>query len=148
ELTRAAVPRAPTRSACGSNGAAIRPQFLSERTSRDVVQAEKTRRVTPKNLIFIGGGDYQSGHDVDVLPGIDRHRAVIGAEHDAVDAEHLYRLAHVRCPEAHGVDVKPGEIIARSALASNDGALGHPVAAEPPAEIEPSDDRQKPAAHM
>src|SRR6266487_3921386 len=83
-----------------------------------------------------------------MLSGIDRHRAVIGAEHDAVDAEHLHRLAHVRRPEAHGVDVKLGEIIARPLLASDDGALGHAFAAEPPAEIEPSDDRQKSATHM
>src|SRR5262249_23780838 len=86
---------------------------LAEWTSREVAQAEKTRRVTPENLLFIGCGDYQSVHDVDVLPGIDRHRAVIGAEHDAIDAEHLHRLAHVRRPEAHGVDVKLGEISAR-----------------------------------
>src|SRR5499433_2681579 len=147
-LTRAAAPRAHTRNTYGANGAAFRLQSLPERTSREVVQAEKTRRVTPENLLFIGCGDYQSVHDVEVLPGIDRHRAVIGAEHDAIDAEHLHRLAHVRRPEAHGVDVKLGEIIARLLLAANDGALRHALAAEPPTEIEPSDDRQKSAAHM
>src|SRR5262249_39134357 len=136
ELTRAAAPRAHTRSTYGANGTAFRLQ-----SSREVVQTEKTRRVTPKNLLFIGCGDYQSVHDVDVLPGIDRHRAVIGAEHDPIHAEHLHRLAYVRRPEAHGVDVKFGEIIARPLLAANDGALRHALAAEPPAEIEPSDDR-------
>src|SRR5262245_42073819 len=87
ELMRAAARRAPTRSTYGANDAAFRLQSLPERTSREVVQVEKTRRVTPKNLLFIGCGDYQSVHDVNVLPGIDRHRAVVGAEHDAVDAE-------------------------------------------------------------
>src|SRR5262249_47017118 len=136
-------PRTHTRSTYGANGTAFRLP-----SSREVVQTEKTRRVTPKNLLFIGCGDYQSVHDVDVLPGIDRHRAVIGAEHDAIDTEHLLRLASVRRPEAHGVDVKFGEIIARPLLAANDGALRHALAAEPPAEIEPSNDRQKSAAHM
>src|SRR5262245_45604590 len=134
-LTRAAAPRAHTRSTYGANGAAFRLQSLPERPSPEVVQTEKTRRVTPKNLLFIGCGDYQSVHDVDVLPGIDRHRAVIGAEHDAIDAEHLHRLAYMRRPEAHGVDVKLGEIIARALLAANDGALRHALAAKPPAEI-------------
>src|SRR5215469_8608014 len=143
-----------------SNAASTHPQHLwsepcrissavlAERTSREVVQVEKPHRVTPKNLLFIGCGDYQSVHDVDVLSGIDRHRAVIGAEHDVIGAEHLHRLAHVRRPEAHGVDVKLGEIIARPLLAANDGALGHALAAEPPTKIEPSDSRQKPATHM
>src|SRR5262245_738466 len=129
-LTRAAAPRAHTRSTYGANDAAFRLQSLPERTSREVVQAEKTRRVTPKNLLFIGCGDYQSVHDVDVLPGIDRHRAVIGAEHDAIDAEHLHRLAHVRRPKAHGVDVKLGEIIARPLLAAKTGERGHDIAGD------------------
>src|SRR5215468_1475726 len=126
----------------------ISSAVLAERTSREVVQVEKPHRVTPKNLLFIGCGDYQSVHDVDVLPRIDRHRAVIGTEHDAIDAEHLHRLAHVRRPEAHGVDVKLGEIIARPLLAANDGALRHALAAQPPTEIEASDDRQQSPAHM
>ena len=38
--------------------------------------------------------------------GIDRHRALVGAEHYAVGAEHLDRLAHVRRPEAHRLDTQ------------------------------------------
>ena len=57
--------------------------------------------------------------DLDVLLRIDRHRAVVGAEHHAVGAEHLDRLAHMRRPEAHGVDVKQLEILARPPLAAD-----------------------------
>src|SRR5262249_47104026 len=74
--------------------------------------------------------------------------AVVGAEHDAIDAEHVYRLSHMRRPEAHGVDAEMGEVVARPLLAADHRALGHALAAEPPAEIEPPDDRQEPAAHV
>ena len=51
---------------------------------------------------------------------IDRHRTVVGAEHHPVDAEHLDRLAHMRRPEAHGVDAETREIAAGQLLAADD----------------------------
>src|SRR5262249_51084674 len=148
ELTRAAAPRAPTRSTYGANGAAFRLQSLpSEPHAR--LSKPKKRAALRQRIFSLSAAEITSPFTMSMCsPGIDRHRAVIGAEHDAIDAEHLHRLAHVRRPEAHGVDVKLGEIIARPLLAANDGALRHALAAEPPTEIEPSDDRQKSAAHM
>ncbi len=87
--------------------------------------------------------------DVDMLGGIDRHRSVIGAEHDAVGTEHLDRLAHMGRPDAHRVDRQMLlEIGAGETLALDLGRFGHAVAAEPPAEIEPPHHRQEPAAHV
>src|SRR5262245_63601371 len=58
ELTRAAAPRAHTRSIYAANGAAFRLQSLPERPSREVLQPEKTRPVTPNHLLVIGGRAY------------------------------------------------------------------------------------------
>jgi hypothetical protein len=83
-----------------------------------------------------------------VLLRIDRHRAVVGAEHDAVGAEHLGRLAHMGRPEAHRVDVQELQIVARHLLAADDRVVRHPLAPEPVAEIEPAHAGQQSAAHM
>src|SRR5262245_54352577 len=48
------------------------------------VEIEKACRVAPENLLLVGGRKRQRIDDVDVLLGIDRHRAIIGAEHDPV----------------------------------------------------------------
>src|SRR5262249_40607995 len=113
--TTAGPPGSP-RSTLELDRATCPPPIRGREAARAVVQVEKPRRIAPEDLVLVGCRDREPVYDADMLPGIDRHRAVIGAEHDTVDAEHLHRLTHVRRPEAHGVDIQPGEIIARPLL--------------------------------
>ena len=122
----------------------MRPSLAYAATSRSKNVAAFRHRM----FLLVGGRDREPVDDIDVLLRIDRHRAVVGAEHHAVGAEHLDRLAHMRRPEAHGVDVQELEIVARHLLAADHRVLGHALAAEPPAEIEPAHARQQPAAHV
>src|SRR5262245_59674124 len=112
------------------------------------VEIEKARRVAPEDLFLVSRRDRKLLDDVDVLLWVDRHRAVIGAEHDAIHAENVYRFAHVWRPETHGVDAEIGEVVTWALLAADHRALGRALASEPPAEIEAPDNREKPAAHV
>src|SRR5262249_48047695 len=102
------------------------------------IEVEEFRRVAPKDLLLVGGRDRKSVDDVDVLPGIDRYRAVVGAEHYPVNAKHLHRLADVRRPEAHRVAMQALQIFARHLLAPDDRTPRHALAAEAIAEVEPA----------
>ena len=79
-----------------------------------------------QRMFSLSAGDREPVDDIDVLLRIDRHRAIIGAEHDAVGTEHLDRLAHMRRPEAHRVDVEELEILARQRLAFDVECSGMP----------------------
>ncbi len=80
---------------------------------------------------------------------IDRHRPVVGAEHHPVGAEHLDRLAHMRRPEAHRVDVKQREILARQFACSGSTARsGMPSQPSRQPKSSRPMHRQQPAAHV
>src|SRR5215217_5376190 len=112
------------RKSCSWRRTTTQSRLRAERSRRahpesaSEVKPEERRRAAPQDFLLLGGGKPEPLYDVDVFSGVDRHWPVIGAEHDAAGAEHLERLAQVRHPETHRVDVESGEIAARQFLAA------------------------------